>query len=175
MNTTIDAVLAKFPAKPDVRVPLTKWIKRILSMEFPNAKFSVSSDRGSAINIRWIDGPSDKEVEKIVNNFEEGHFDGMTDMYEYYGDNNPWRKAFGGARYIFTHRDVNEAYEVVKRSLISHGVPDDSTHHGAQSTAYRMISNTTIPNGARVIGVAHRDNVRVGMMEDFYHIVTVNK
>lgn len=174
MNTTIASVLAKFPAKTDKRTPLTTWIKRILTMEFPGVKFSVTCDHGS-VNVRWADGPSDKEVDSIVNLFEEGHFDGMTDMYEYYEKDNEWRKAFGGARYVFTHRDVNEAYEVVKRSLISHGVPDDSTHHGAQSTAYRMISNTTIPNGARVIGVAHRDNVRVGMMEDFYHIVTVNK
>ena len=54
-------------------------IRHQLRIEFPQTKFSVTSDNNS-INISWTDGPSDRAVEDITKNYQFGGFDGMIDM-----------------------------------------------------------------------------------------------
>lgn len=61
----------------------SKAIREELKKEFPGVKFKVNSESGSAINIHYVDGPSYESVDKIVSKYEMGHFDGMTDIYEY--------------------------------------------------------------------------------------------
>jgi hypothetical protein len=61
-------------------------IRGILKKAFPGVKFSVVTERGSmvsSVSVRWIDGPVVKAVEALVEPFEEGRFDGMTDSYDY--------------------------------------------------------------------------------------------
>jgi len=61
-------------------------IKAELKALFPETKFSVTSESfsmGDAVRVHWMDGPSGRLVDLVVNKYEYGHFDGMTDMYEY--------------------------------------------------------------------------------------------
>ncbi len=39
-----------------------------LKKEFPTVKFSITSER-STVNVRWIDGPTEKQVECIVGKY----------------------------------------------------------------------------------------------------------
>lgn len=84
----------------------SKAIREELKKEFPGVKFKVNSESGSAINIHYVDGPSYELVDKIVSKYEMGHFDGMTDMYEY--DNS--REDIPQVSYVFTTREISLEY-----------------------------------------------------------------
>jgi len=94
-------------------VTAAKNIRAELREAFPGVKFSVRSDRfsgGDAIDVRWTDGPTSKSVEKIVNKYAEGSFDGMTDCYEYArGEARQFNERHGGAKYVQTHREYSPA------------------------------------------------------------------
>jgi len=63
-------------------------IRKALKRPFPAVKFSVRLQRyagGSCVNVRWVDGPTQKSVAEIVNLFDGRRFDGMIDL-AYYAD-----------------------------------------------------------------------------------------
>lgn len=67
---------------------VAKHMREQLKSVFPCQKFSVRIERfagGSSITVKWLDGPTTKEVESIVGHMKAGHFDGMIDLYEYKG------------------------------------------------------------------------------------------
>lgn len=74
-----------------------------LQHTFPNVKFSVRNDHGSTYNIRWENGPTDKEVTAVLNLFKDSYFDGMTDSTVHYS--NAFSSVFGSFDYLFTHRN----------------------------------------------------------------------
>jgi hypothetical protein len=93
-------------------VPTTeqaKLIRTSLKEAFPTIKFSVRSD-GTAIRVNWVDGPTVRQVDAVVERFAGGGFDGMQDL----AYNTPKlldgeRVQFGG-KYIFTTRETTRAY-----------------------------------------------------------------
>lgn len=87
---------AKFCAA-NIRIELKK--------EFPETKFSVTS--GGALRVKWIDGPSGRRVDAILNKYKSGRFDIMQDIYE--SSESPWNAAFGGTQYIFSEREFSES------------------------------------------------------------------
>lgn len=56
-----------------------KLVRGALKAKFPGVKFSVRGSGGS-LDIRWIDGPTSRQVKAVVGPFEGGGFDGMIDM-----------------------------------------------------------------------------------------------
>lgn len=78
-----------------------------LKRRFPGVKFSVRRDHYSSIRVSWTDGPTGAQVSAIADRFEEGHFDGMTDCYQY--SRAPWSETFGGVRYVTCHREESDA------------------------------------------------------------------
>lgn len=98
-----------------------KNIRTELKTMFPGVKFSVRQDRGvSAIDVRWDDGPTGRQVNAIILKYKQGHFNGMDDMYEY--ERSPWTEAFGGAQYVNARRTVSDevcaaAYDVIRRTM----------------------------------------------------------
>lgn len=81
-----------------------KAIRAELKENFPSIKFSVRSESyagGNNVCISWINGPTEEEVEKIVNKYEYGSFNGMTDSYEY--DN--VKKDIPQVFYVFCERE----------------------------------------------------------------------
>jgi len=101
------------PEKYDSLKKASKNIKRELKDAYPKTKFSVrarSYSGGNSIDINWTDGPTSEEVEKITGKYQEGHFNGMEDIYEY-SKTNVWPSVFGGAKYVMWHRHHSkEAY-----------------------------------------------------------------
>lgn len=60
-----------------------KLVRAALKREFPGQKFSVRSHTysgGASIDVRWTDGPTDKAVNEVVQDFAGGRFDGMIDL-----------------------------------------------------------------------------------------------
>ncbi len=62
-------------------------IRRALKAVFPGQKFSVTTAYGSmysATNVRWTDGPTEPEVNRITDRFTSKSFDGMDDSTHYH-------------------------------------------------------------------------------------------
>lgn len=89
--------------KPDP----AKNMRAALKRAFPGVKFSVRRPHYSSIDVRWTDGPTSEAVSAIADRFEAGHFDGMTDCYEY--SRAPWSETFGSVRYVHCTRDYSDA------------------------------------------------------------------
>lgn len=84
-----------------------KAIKTELKAAFPKVKFSVTSDNfsgGNSVRISWVDGPTYDLVAAITKKYQYGHFDGMTDSYEY--SNN--RDDIPQAKFVQNQRTVSE-------------------------------------------------------------------
>ena len=60
-----------------------KLIRQSLKEAFPGIKFTVHSHTysgGASINVSWIDGPNEAQVNAVAGTFSDGYFDGMTDF-----------------------------------------------------------------------------------------------
>ncbi|MBE2198092.1 MAG: methyltransferase [Anaerolinea sp.] len=60
-----------------------KHIRNALKKAFPGVKFSVRSDRysmGSSVDVKWLDGPTAAEVDRVLAPYSGKHFDGMIDL-----------------------------------------------------------------------------------------------
>ena len=93
-------------AKYNGRVIGAKNIRTELKAKFPDIKFSVRGDSfagGDSIDISWTDGPDTKDVEKITDKYQEGHFNGMEDIYNY--SNDSFNNLYGGAKYVHCHKE----------------------------------------------------------------------
>lgn len=80
-----------------------KLIRKELKAAFPKTKFSVTSEyfsMGNAVNISWDNGPAKSEVHEISDKYEYGHFDGMTDCYEFSNK----RTDIPQTKFVKTHR-----------------------------------------------------------------------
>jgi hypothetical protein len=64
-----------------------KIVRKALKENFPGQTFSVRSDTysmGASIDVRWTDGPTTEEVDKVVGMYEGAGFDGMIDLKYYH-------------------------------------------------------------------------------------------
>jgi hypothetical protein len=82
-------------------------IRKELKKQFPGIKFTVRSESysgGSSIRVRWEDGPTIDSIDKIINKYQYGSFDGMTDMYNHDNVNND----ISQVKYVFANRDLSD-------------------------------------------------------------------
>jgi hypothetical protein len=77
---------------------VAKTIRGVLKQKFPKTKFSVRMSRGSAVNVKWSDGPIPSSVEKHIQEYESIHRDEAT--YEILS---------GGNLFVFANREVSDA------------------------------------------------------------------
>jgi hypothetical protein len=80
-------------------------IRADLKKNFPGVKFSVKSERysgGDSVNVYWTGGPDEKDVENVIDRYEAGSFDGMTDSYTY--KKSVFTDVFGETKYLFCTR-----------------------------------------------------------------------
>lgn len=84
-----------------------KAIRTELKDAFPGIKFRVKSESfsmGNSVDIYWTDGPTSEQVSAITGKFQYGHFDGMTDMYEFSNS----REDIPQAKFVMTQRTMSE-------------------------------------------------------------------
>jgi len=124
-------------AKKNIRVELKK--------EFPDVKFSIKQDRYDCILIKWEDGPTSEEVEKITNKYEDHENDWSGD----YRDYNPseFNSLFGGSKYIFTTRDmsaeVDSKFSHWAKKQFNKGNTYDS--HDSDNLSYQLFVHCSLP------------------------------
>lgn len=98
-----------------------KNIRVELKRAFPKVKFSVTTSRysgGDSLRVHWTDGPTRSSIWMIVDKYQAGNFDGMTDSYTY--SSNGFTRVFGDAKYVFADRSysdkaIGEAIAVVAK------------------------------------------------------------
>jgi hypothetical protein len=91
-------------------------IKKLLKEKYPTIKFSVRSKNfsmGNDVTVHWNFGPIEKEIDQLINGFQDGDFDGMNDLYTYRGhkDNIP------RAKYVFATREYKTQEEIENNEL----------------------------------------------------------
>lgn len=89
-----------------IQAEVAQTIRKELKKKFPSIKFSVRSESfagGNSIDIDYINGVPADDIRKIVNKYESGHFDGMTDCYNYH----PGRD-YPTAKFVMVNRRITE-------------------------------------------------------------------
>jgi hypothetical protein len=104
----------KATAKDISLTDTAKMIRAALKQAFPNTKFSVRSSSysgGCSIDAHWTDGPTSKQVKRILDRFEGAGFDGMTDCGFHCGERmlNGVLVDFPGA-YVHGSRSLSDAF-----------------------------------------------------------------
>lgn len=110
--------LTQITSNSDKKVKIVgKNIRAELKKHFPKTKFSVRKQYYSTYHVSWSDGPTVEEVESIINKYETLRFDSYTDYH--YSETSPFNVVYGGADYVFTHRDYSdEIIALAIKSLI---------------------------------------------------------
>ena len=97
----------------NTQAEVSRAIKAELRATWPRVKWSVRGGRGggSSVSIHWTNGPTEKAVSAVLGKYEVGHFDGMTDCYNYDTDPEVYCDAagnvanLGGVQYVFCARE----------------------------------------------------------------------
>ena len=86
-------------------------IRTELKKQFPNSKFSVTSETfagGNSVDICWTNGPTTDQVKEFANKYQYGHFNGMEDIYE----NTNSREDIPQVKYVSESRNLSD--EIIK-------------------------------------------------------------
>lgn len=140
-------------------------IREELKTNFPNVKFTVKSSNfsgGDSVHIGWTEGPTTLEVSAITSKYQYGRFDGMTDMYEYSNS----IEGLPQSKYVQTQRAINTETTQIVNSKLRGFFSDDCEDHEISRYAHTIISKSSIPVGAVVIGLKET-NVS-GVIEDTF-------
>jgi hypothetical protein len=105
-------------------------IRQELKEKYPGVKFSVTSENfagGNSVSVDWTDGPEYTEIESIVDGYQYGYFDGMTDCYEFKKDRDPNKPM---AKYTHTNKHYSEsATQALKDKVNELDIPGYCTNN----------------------------------------------
>jgi len=96
-------------------------IRKDLKAAYPQTKFSVRSQNytgGDSIDVEYtmtLNGPKESDVKALLSKYEDGHFDSMTDMYEY-----KTGRGELGTKYLFIHCDIEQLAKEHKSDFMAH-------------------------------------------------------
>ncbi len=115
----------KNPEEPTKRwvslADTAKLIRQDLKRHFPGIKFQVRSKSysgGSSINVRWTDGPVQKDVESVIKVYEGAEFDGMIDLKSYVDREMPdGTIVHYGVDYVFANREYSNWHPSVVSNI----------------------------------------------------------
>lgn len=119
-------------------------LKRVLAREFPGVAFSVKSDSysgGDSIDVHWTDGPTQAEVDRLCDLFQECDFDGMQDLET--SRQNVFPELFGGASYVQPSRHVSFARHLEAAAALGYTITEgahgriDGVDYETQQQIYR--------------------------------------
>ena len=136
-----------------------KNIRRELKDTFRSIKFSVRSDSCSmsdSVRISWTDGPTEEQVQNIVNKYQEGSFDGMDDSYNYNSDRS-FTDKHGGSKYIFTERSFSPSLVQTAITYLWHKFSIEAPRIGPEAYFNGSAYNIPVLSGGNY---NHNNNVQ---------------
>lgn len=103
-------------------IPATEVAKLVRKALKPlGHRFSVKTEQCSlsaSISVRWVDGPTEAEVEAVAGQFHGGTFDGMTDSTNYHDSDLDGESVRFGNRFIFFSRDASAESERAAKEAV---------------------------------------------------------
>lgn len=104
-----------------------KMIRTALVARFgKETKFSVRSKNysgGCSITVSWTDGPTAKEVDLVLGNFEGASFDGMQDMKTHITQELDGEVVSYAADYVFSNRSISKEVDDKVKGLLAEMYP----------------------------------------------------
>jgi len=125
-------------------------LKTELNRAYPTVDFSVKSEgfsMGNAIRVRWTDGPTVEQVKKISDKYQQGSFDGMTDIYDYNHDQ--FHEVFGGAKYVDEGRKASASLMIEVAAGMGHTFTPEQWQEFDQ-TAHQYPESLELLRGIRM-------------------------
>lgn len=162
----------KQPKKQSNQAEAAAAIRKELKEIFPNVKFSVKSEgysMGDSVHVNYTDGPTEKEVNEIIDKYQYGHFNGMEDIYEYSNR----REDIPQSKYVGCSRSISDEVENIILPFITeiYNNSDAWKYEGNErNLLYRLMKKTSIPTNAKILGIEKTD-CRCGNFADFYKVV----
>lgn len=96
-------------------VESAKLIRKVLKESFAGVKFSVKCQHHTTVSVSWTDGPTQGQVDNVLNVFVGSYFDGMQDYQgTRYAMLDGVRTSFM-SNYVRTNRDYSD--ETVQKSI----------------------------------------------------------
>lgn len=141
-------------------------IRADLKHHFPGVKFSVRKDHYSTYYVNWNNGPTESDVCKVVDKYEDHSTDITGDFRDY--DPSNFNKVFGGFDYVFTSRHIEQSiYDTLLPQFEKIYNCD-----GWQSSQIlgRIIRQTAIPEGAMNFNIIIDDSFTGGSIDEGYII-----
>jgi hypothetical protein len=100
-----------------------KLVRTALKGAFPGEKFSVRSSTyagGASIDVSWTDGPTVRDVDRVVQPFAGADFDGMQDLKTYRGAQPlDGEKVSFGADFVQTHRRISDERRATYEQVVA--------------------------------------------------------
>lgn len=93
-------------------------VRAALKTAYPKVKFSVTTSvysGGASIRVRWTEGPSQKDVDRVAGKFSGATFDGMIDLKSHHDSTLRGERVHFGADYVFCERDTQEEADLRAR------------------------------------------------------------
>jgi hypothetical protein len=93
--------------KISTQAACAKMIRSELKEKFPDVKFSVRSETfagGNSVDIEWTEAVTTTDVNEVISKFRDGYFDGNSDCYEYYRNNDDIPRV----KYIMLQRNISQ-------------------------------------------------------------------
>jgi hypothetical protein len=94
-------------------VDTAKLVRKALKEAYPTVKFSVRCDRysmGQSIDVLYVDGPVQSEVQALLNQFDHKSFDGMDDSTHYHTQEYQGETVTFGADYVTASRSISPTF-----------------------------------------------------------------
>lgn len=126
---------------------------------FKHVKFSVTKEYYSSYYIKWTDGPTEQEVNEIVQKFCNSVMSHCGDFRD--TENTTFTTLYGGFKYVSVKREMSKELENIYSNFVEGLKNDDYFKHypyEAENIAYRVFRRLTIPEGAKVEAVEQIEN-----------------
>lgn len=108
-------------------------IRAALKVAFPGVKFSVRKESYTCVRVAWTDGPAYRDVANVAEQWQAGHFDGMTDSYVYDKTRKP-----NAVRFVSCDRDISAELQArVRADLLAAWAVDPG--YELDTAVYRVL------------------------------------
>lgn len=130
-----------------------KAIRTELKEAYPTIKFTVKSrgfSMGDAVDVSWNLGPTDEQTQKVIDKYQYGHFDGMTDYYEHSNS----RDDIPQSKYVHANRHYRTKEEITQYKINEKVSWKDSLYvdmYKEERTLYHIIGRDL----CKLIGIAY--------------------
>jgi len=155
-------------------------IRKELKKEFPGIKFSVRSksfSMGNSVDIDYTDGPAISAVNLIIEKYQYGTFDGMTDCQGFkHDENDKFREENGESKFVHAHRELSEeSRQNLKIAIAAHWGEDYNPENDSDPMIRNEWLSTLVHQSLRLADNLKPGEVYKGVHDDSGTVTATTK